>query len=133
MSCSTLEEAKAAVTRLAGMLKPDGLRCVLLTSLDTLDTPGDHVDLLAAEAGAFHLLRTPKLPLAVNGAGDAIAALFLFHRLRTGSAVVAMEEAGSAVYGLLRRTAEAGSREILTVAAQDEFVTPSTRFIAWSC
>jgi pyridoxine kinase len=30
----------------------------------------------------------------------------------------------------LRRTAEAGSREILTVAAQDEFVTPTSIFAA---
>ena len=28
----------------------------------------------------------------------------------------------------MARTAEAGSREILTVAAQDEFVTPTRRF-----
>ena len=45
----------------------------------------------------------------------------------------ALEEAGSAVHGLLRRTAEAGSREILTVAAQDEFVAPATRFAAHPC
>jgi pyridoxine kinase len=36
--------------------------------------------------------------------------------------------AGASVYGLLRRTAEAGSREILTVAAQDEFIAPSETF-----
>jgi pyridoxine kinase len=34
----------------------------------------------------------------------------------------------AAVYGLLKRTEEAGSREILTVAAQDEFVFPTRRF-----
>ena len=78
-------------------------------------------------------MRTPRLPVAVNGAGDAIAALFLFHRLQTGNAVAALELAGSSVYGLLRRTAEAGAREILTVAAQDEFVTPSVRFTAQPC
>jgi pyridoxine kinase len=84
--------------------------------------------MLAAEAGEHWLLRTPKLPISVNGAGDAIAALFLFHRLRSGCPAIALAEAGSAVFGLLRRTAEAGSREILTVAAQDEFVHPTTRF-----
>jgi pyridoxine kinase len=47
--------------------------------------------------------------------------------------VKAMEAAGSAVHGLLRRTAEVGSREILTVAAQDEFVAPATRFVAHPC
>jgi pyridoxine kinase len=131
--CATLAGAKAAMTRLAGTMRPDGLRCVLLTSLETEDTPGDHLDLLAGEGGEFFRVRTPLLPVSVNGAGDTIAALFLFHRLRTGSAAAALEEAGSAVHGLLRRTAEAGSREILTVAAQDEFVAPSMRFAAQPC
>jgi pyridoxine kinase len=114
-------------------LRPDGLRCVLLTSLETEHTPGDHIDLLVGEQEKFHLLRTPRLPVSVNGAGDTIAALFLFHRINTGSAVTALEEAGSAVYGLLRRTADAGSREILIVASQDEFVAPTTRFVAQPC
>ena len=47
--------------------------------------------------------------------------------------MTALEAAGSAVHGLLRRTAEAGSREILTVAAQEEFVAPTTRFVAHPC
>jgi pyridoxine kinase len=131
--CRTLSDAKDAVAQLSGTMRSDGLRCVLLTSLETELTPGDHLDLLAGERGQFHLLRTPRLPLAVNGAGDAIAALFLFHRLASGSAAKALEEAGSAVHGLLRRTAEAGSREILTVAAQEEFVAPTTRFVAQPC
>ena len=131
--CRTLSDAKDAAAQLAATMRPDGLRCVLLTSLETEHTPGDHLDLLAAEAGQFHLLRTPRLPVTVNGAGDATAALFLFHRLNSGSAVKALEEAGSAVHGLLRRTAEAGSREILLVAAQEEFIAPTTRFVAQPC
>ena len=91
LPCASLEQAKQAASRLAGMLRPDGLRCVLLTSLDSAETPGDHLDLLVHEAGNFHLLRTPRLPVAVNGAGDAIAALFLYHRLQTGDPVVALE------------------------------------------
>jgi pyridoxine kinase len=130
LPCRSLADAKAGVAALSARLRPDGLRCVLLTSLDSDETPADCLDMLVGEGGAFHLLRTPRLPVAVNGAGDAIAALFLFHRLRSGSAVTAMEEAGSSIWGLLRRTAEAGSREILTVAAQDEFVAPSRRFAA---
>jgi pyridoxine kinase len=133
IDCSSLADAKRAAESLAGKMRPEGLRCVLLTSLETELTPGDHMDLLAAEGDRFHLLRTPRLPVAVNGAGDAIAALFLFHRIASGSAVKALEEAGSAVHGLLRRTAEAGSREILTVAAQEEFVAPAIRFVAHPC
>jgi len=59
--------------------------------------------------------------------------LFLYHRLRTGSAVAALEAAGSSIHGVLRRTAEAGSREIQLVAAQQEFVTPSRKFSATPC
>jgi pyridoxine kinase len=131
--CATLEQAKQAVAALQSRMRPDGPRTVLLTSLRTEETPADRIDLLAAEAGAFHLLRTPMLRLDVNGAGDAIAALFTFHRLRTGNAAAALEAAASSVFGLLRQTAEAGSREILTVAAQDEFVSPSTRFASHAC
>jgi pyridoxine kinase len=133
IDCGTLDAAKTAVAQMAAMLRPDGLRCVLLTSLETETTPGDHIDMMVFETGQFHLLRTPRLPVSVNGAGDAIAALFLFHRLNTGSAVAALEAAGSSVHGLLRRTAEAGSREILTVAAQEEFVAPTQWFNAAAC
>ncbi len=129
MACTTLAEVKAAVGKLHAL----GPRTILLTSLRTNETPDDAMDMLCSEGGDFHLLRTPLLPLAINGAGDAIAALFLFHRIKTGSAPAAMAEAGSAIYGLLRRTAEAGSREILTVAAQEEFVAPSRWFAPVSC
>ena len=126
---TTLVEAKQAVAA----LQARGPRCVLVTSLRTKDTPADEIDLLAGEGGGFWRVRTPLLPISVNGAGDAIAALFLFHRLRWGEARVALSAAASSVYGLLRRTAEAGSREILTVAAQEEFVTPSRVFRAEPC
>ena len=133
MPCDTIPRAKQAVARLAGIMRSAGPQAILLTSLETETTPGDHIDMMVAEAGAFHLLRTPRLPVSVNGAGDAIAALFLFHRLRTGSAVAAMEAAGSSIHGLLRRTAEAGAREIQLIAAQDEFVSPSQVFAASPC
>ena len=121
---NTLDAAKAAVTALHAL----GPRVVLVTSLATEATPPGSIDLLAGEGGRFWLLRTPRLTLEVNGAGDAIAALFLVHYARTGSAALALGMAGASVYGLLRRTAEAGSREILTVAAQDEFIAPSETF-----
>ncbi len=116
---TTLAHAKAAVAA----LQASGPRTVLVTSLRTEATPPGSLDLLAAEGGACHLLRTPLLPVAVNGAGDAIAALFLLHRLRQGSAV----------WGLLERTAAAGSREILLVEAQQELVQPTRRFVAEPC
>ena len=124
-----LAAAKAAAAR----LQANGPRCVLVTSLQVEDTPTGSVELLAAEGGGFWRLRTPMLGLSVNGAGDAIAALFLFHRLRSGSAAEALSAAASSVYGVLRRTEAEGSREILTVAAQQEFVAPSEVFRAEPC
>ncbi len=130
---TTLAEAKAAITALQQRMHAGGPRCVLLTSLRTAETPADSLDMLVGERGEFHLLRSPLLAVDLNGAGDAIAALFLFHRKSTGSAVAALEAAGSAIHGVLRRTAEAGSRELLTVAAQEEFVHPTTRLKAVAC
>ena len=109
-------------------LRARGPRVVLLTSALTDDTPGDRIDLLAGAGGQVFRVRTPRLRLAVNGAGDCVAALFLVHYARTGSAADALGRAAASVYGLLKRTAEAGAREILTVAAQDEFVSPSESF-----
>ncbi len=126
---ATLADAKRAVR----VLQARGPGCVLVTSLRVEDTPANSIEMLAAEGESFWRVRTPLLPISVNGAGDAIAALFLFHRLRCGDARVALSSAASSVHGLLRRTAEAGSREILTVAAQDEFVAPSRAFVAEPC
>jgi pyridoxine kinase len=123
-AAETLSAVKEAVRSVQDL----GPRVVLVTSLHTRETPPDAIDLLAGEGGAFWRVRTPRLSLGVNGAGDAIAALFFVHYARTGSAADALGEAAASTYGLLRRTAEAGSREILTVAAQDEFVSPSERF-----
>ncbi|OYY09589.1 MAG: pyridoxal kinase [Azorhizobium sp. 39-67-5] len=117
-------DALAACARLHAM----GPKVILVTSLHTDETPADSIDLLASGPDGRFLLRTPRLDISLNGAGDAIAALFFFHWKRTGSAAAAAQAAGSSIYGLLKRTCEAGSRELLLVQAQDEFVQPTTLF-----
>jgi pyridoxine kinase len=120
----SLASVKDAVTAVQAL----GPRVVLTTSLVAEDTPDDAVDLLASEGGRHFRVRTPRLDLSVNGAGDAIAALFLAHWLATRSAAEALGRAAASVFGLLRMTAEASSREILLVAAQDEYVSPTRTF-----
>lgn len=120
----TLADAHRAVEA----LRDAGPKVVLVTSLITNETPDDSIDLMAADGHGTFRVRTPKIDININGAGDAIAALFFVHYLRDGSAASALGKAASSIYGLLKRTKEAGSREILTVAAQDEFVTPSQLF-----
>lgn len=114
--------------RAVDALRDAGPKVVMVTSLETGETPADSIDLMAADAGGTWRVRTPRLDISLNGAGDAIAALFFTHYLRERSAAAALSKAASSVYGLLKRTKEAGSREILTVAAQDEFVAPSQVF-----
>jgi pyridoxine kinase len=122
----SLADAKTAIAKVRQM----GPKVVMVTSLLTEETPDDSIDLVAADANGTWRVRTPRLGLSVNGAGDAIAALFNLHWKRSGSAAEALTRAGSSVYGLLKRTEAAGAREILTVAAQDEFVSPTETFQA---
>ncbi len=97
----------AGVKAAVAALQARGPRRVLVTSLRTPETPASHIDMLAAEGGQFfRLLRAPLLPISVNGAGDAVAALFLVHTIRGQSAAGALSAAGSAIFGILRRTAE---------------------------
>jgi pyridoxine kinase len=120
----TLGAALAAIDALAAR----GPSVVLVTSVATEETPSDAVDLLAREPGGRFRLRTPRLPVEVHGAGDAIAALFFAHWLRTGSAAAALSRAASAIFGVLQDTAARGADEMLLIDAQEELVNPSRMF-----
>ncbi|GGE42711.1 pyridoxal kinase PdxY [Agaricicola taiwanensis] len=128
MSVQSLSEAVAALKHVHSM----GPRIVLVTSFRTNETPDDAIEMLVSDGAQRFRVRTPLLPLSINGAGDAIAALFFVHYLVTRDIAASLVKAASSIYGLLKRTAEAQSREILTVAAQDEFVSPTTLFQAES-
>ena len=120
----TLSDAIAAAEALITL----GPETVLVTSLLTDETPDDCIDLLAVSAGARFRLRTPKLAISVNGAGDAIAALFFARFLSESSLGEALSLAASSIFGILHKTQEAGSREILLIQAQDEITQPSWAF-----
>jgi pyridoxine kinase len=120
----TLQQTRDAVKAVHDL----GPRAILVTSLHTEETPEDSIDLLASDESGRFVLRTPKLPLAVNGAGDAIAALFFAHYLFSGNISEALSRAASGVFGVLVKTADSGAGEIQLVVAQDEFVNPSRLF-----
>jgi len=121
----SVPEALAAIDALRKL----GPKIVLVTSLLTDQTPADVIDLAVCDETGHHRLRTPRLPVAAHGAGDAIAALFMAHYLRTGSAAEAMSRAAASIFGILKRTAATGS-ELALIEAQDELVNPSTIFRA---
>jgi pyridoxine kinase len=122
----TLRAARDAVKAVHDL----GPRVILVTSLDTDETPADCIDMLASDPTGCFLVRTPKLPLAVNGAGDAVAALFFVHYLRAGKLAEALSRAASSIFGVLTKTSESGAREIQLIAAQDQIVRPSRVFEA---
>ena len=111
-------------------LHASGPRVVFVTSSQTTDTPADWLDLVGSDGVDRCRVRIPRLPLAVHGAGDLVAALFLAHHLNTGSVAEAIELAASSVFGVLSRTAEVGASEMLLVEAQEEFIRPSRTFSA---
>src|SRR5262249_51414579 len=119
---ATSAEAVAAID----VLHAQGPSVILVTSLSVAETPGDAIDLIVSAPEGRHRVRTPKLAVAANGAGDAVAALFFAYWLRTGSAAEALAGAASSVFGILRRTGTA--REMLLIEAQDEIVAPTTLF-----
>jgi pyridoxine kinase len=85
---------------------------------------------LASDPKGRFRVRTPKLPIDADGAGDVIAGLFLANYLRAGNIGEALAKAASALHGVLRVTIEAGSHELLLIKAQDELVNPTQVFEA---
>ena len=120
----------ASLIKAVQALHAMGPKIIMVTSVITNETPEDMIDCVASDGNGIFVARTPRLSLAVNGAGDAISALFFLHWLRDHSAGNAMAQAVSSIYGVLKRTEDEGSREILLIPAQDEFVHPTHKFKA---
>lgn len=75
---ASMEDAVAAAAKVAAA----GPAIVVCTSL--LVGPEDQLGILAHSAGSTWVVWTPKLPVNLNGTGDAFTALFLGHWLTMG-------------------------------------------------
>lgn len=123
---TTLAEILAA----AEELRERGPETVLVTSMVSAETDPSTIQMLAVDGTGAHLVTTPRLDAYFTGSGDVTSALFLAHLLATGSARTAVENTAASMYGLLAATVELGRRELALVPAQDEFVSPTTTFVA---
>ncbi|MBS0549547.1 MAG: pyridoxal kinase PdxY [Proteobacteria bacterium] len=123
----TLEAALAATCSLM-----NGPRLALVTSLRRSDLAADRIEMLAVTHDAAWRIATPLIgfPIAPNGTGDAVAALFAAHWLESGDAADALGKAASSIYAVLEQTAAMGERELQLVAAQERLVAPERRFTA---
>lgn len=121
-----------ALLAAVGRIRAAGPSTVLVTSVELSAAVGDDVDnrpeiaMLAVDPTGAFLVRTPRLPISVNGAGDVTAALFLAH-LPAGIRI-ALARVASSVHAILRRTAESGAREIQLIQAQREIAEPACEF-----
>jgi pyridoxine kinase len=120
------------VTTLDGLLRAvEGVRAmgpstVLVTSVAHAGIADDEIAMVAVDSTGAYLVRTPRLPLSVNGAGDVTAALFLAHL--SAGIEVALARVASSVYGVLAATHVAGAREIRLVDAQSAIADPACEF-----
>jgi pyridoxine kinase len=129
VACVDAAAVRRAIGVLRGRMRP-GRRAVLLTSVATGETPAGALDIVAADDHGMQTVRVPALTVAASGAGDMMAALFLFHLLRTGQAGAAMAAAASAVHAVLTVTAAQGGRDLRLVEAQESIVAPGRVFQA---
>jgi len=130
LACDNPAELLQAVRNIQSRMRPDGPRIVLVTSVENSGTPEGMVELMVAARHEAFSLRMPALGFSPNGAGDLIAALFLFQILNHASLRESLENAASATWGVLAHTLRHGSRELCLVAAQQEIVAPARRFKA---
>ena len=118
----SVAEAAAA----AQALRRRGPNTVLVTSLEAA---ADRIAVLAAGAEGVWAVATPRLAIEATGCGDAMAALFLGWLLKGKPLPEALALTVAAIWGVVQATAEAGGGELALVAAQDELVAPTRKFL----
>ena len=109
-------------------LRALGPSTVLVTSVRVDGIAMDEVGLAAADDHGVWMVRTPLLPISVNGAGDATAAIFLAHLLRGDDAPTALAKVASSVFAILQNTLDLDRREIALVASGDAIADPACEF-----
>ncbi len=107
-----------------------GPKIVLLTSLILANDSDEFINMMVVDAKDAYLVKTPFLPISVNGAGDLTAALFTAFYLPKKDIKFALESCAARVFAVLEKTHQQGSREIQIIQAQDTLINPPVIFKA---
>lgn len=118
----------AAARQACAALLARGPRAILATSLAVEGIPAAEAAMLLATRAGGWLVRTPRLPIVANSAGDLTAALFLAHYLRTEDAAAVLAATATGVHAVIAETARRGAPELTISAAQDALVAREARF-----
>lgn len=124
----TETRTQAEVVAAANAVRATGPRTVLVTSAITEETPEDSIDMVAVSDEGAWKVRTPRLPINPPGAGDLTSAVFLANVLEGHDLPTALARTTSSVYAVMEATADAGTREMRIVAAQDAMAAPAMQF-----
>jgi pyridoxine kinase len=85
------------------------------------------IGMIAVDDSGAYLVRTGRLPLLANGAGDLTAALFVAH-LQEAGIETALARTASSVHGVLAETIRLGRVEIALIDAQEAIAHPRCEF-----
>src|SRR5262249_18029872 len=118
----------ADAERAARALLARGPHLLLITSLALNSLSESEVAMLAVTAEAGYLVRTPRLALTANGAGDLPATPFLGHILRERDPAGARAATAGGVHAVLTATLHHANAELTIVAAQDALKNPPQTF-----
>lgn len=108
-------------------LRDRGPETVLVTSVQTDQTPSDSVQMAVVTGDDAWIVTTPLLPIYVTGGGDATTAIFLAHYLTDGPQV-ALARTASAMFGVVQATQESGHRELQLIRGQEAIAGAAGRF-----
>lgn len=121
----------ASATSACRALHEAGPELVVITSLETAETPPGAIQMLASHRdGRRWIVTTPRLPLAPapNGAGDLTAALLTGYLLRGMTADQALSATASSVHAVFLETQKQGQQELALIPAQEALKNPPRRF-----
>lgn len=111
-------------------LRQRGPQCVLVTSVRHDKTPADALEVVVSTAEGAWRVVAQRLPMdpQPNGAGDAIAAIFLAKYLETKRADQALLHATCALDAIFTKTHALNRRELALIHVQDEIVNPTKQY-----
>ncbi|WP_337997849.1 pyridoxal kinase PdxY [Oleispirillum naphthae] len=127
-SIATAADAVAAAREVLAL----GPETVIVTSLVTADAAAEDIRVLAVTAEGAWTVTTPLLdfPIPLNGAGDALAALFLGHTLNGLSVPEAASATVSGLFQVFATTHAAQTRELQLIATGAKMLAPEQTFPA---
>ncbi|NGZ14664.1 pyridoxal kinase PdxY [Vibrio aestuarianus] len=126
MPVETRKEAVIACRKIVDI----GPNLILVKQFDALEKNTYSMMLVTPKASYISQRPYIEFEKPLVGFGDLVTGIFTAALVKGMSATRAFDHAHNAVYGVLKITEEAGSWELETILAQDEFVEPSNDFSA---